>query len=176
MARAVVYWLYDDTCTDPRFDGWIGATSNWTRRLWRHRNDGLLPTVDFKFKFLFRGTMKQCLKIERTLRPTPNISWNKYPGGALGHASKGVPKSPEQRKRMRQAALDRYKDSYQHEFTSRTVKKGLKGIDRFGANNPRFGAHLSEETKQKIRDKIDERGGLSGKNNPNYRHGEYSKE
>ena len=52
---------------------------------------------------------------------------------------------------------------------SEAVKRGLKGIARSGANNPMFGRAMSEETKQKIRDAIDERGGISGSNNPNYR-------
>lgn len=36
-----------------------------------------------------------------------------------------------------------------------------------GEKNPFYGRHHTEETKEKIREKIEERGGLEGKNNPN---------
>jgi hypothetical protein len=75
---------------------------------------------------------------------------------------------------MRAAALKRYRDPAESERTSRAVKKGLRGIDRTGSNNPSFGKPMSEATKQKVRKRIAERGGLLGKSNPNYRHGRYA--
>jgi hypothetical protein len=44
-------------------------------------------------------------------------------------------------------------------------------VDRAGKNNSMFGKHHSEESKQKISDRVAERGSHSGENNPNYRHG-----
>ena len=82
---------------------------------------------------------------------------------------KGRPKSPDQREKMRQASLRRYQDPTERQRTSEAVKRGLKGIDRSGAGNSMFGRTMSEETKQKIRDAIDERGGVPGSRNPNYR-------
>jgi hypothetical protein len=107
------------------------------------------------------------------MRPTAGIGWNKLPGGQFGHAGKGIPKPPEQREKMRQAALTRYADPAEHKRTSKAVKRGLKNVDRSGPNNPRYGKPVSEETKQKMRDRIVERGGVAGRKNPNYRSGEY---
>ena len=175
-AAGVVYWLYDERCVCIWRHGYIGVTVTLERRLWRHRNEprtSFLPD-QFEGQVLFRGHIKHCLALEKKLRPTPGIGWNRLPGGLAGHATKGVPKSPEQREKMRQAALKRYADPAEHERTARAVKKGLKGIDRSGSNNSNFGKPVSEETKEKMRQRIVERGGVDGQNNPNYKHGRYS--
>jgi hypothetical protein len=113
------------------------------------------------------------MAIENQLRPTAGIGWNRLPGGPSGHAAKGVPKSAEHREKIRQAALRRWAstDEATREKHSKIVSKGLKHVDRSGANNPSFGKHQSDETKQKVRERITERGGVSGANNPNFRHG-----
>ena len=119
------------------------------------------------------------LKLEQQLRPTANIGWNKISRRpSTASRGKGIPKSPEQREKMRQAALRRWAEATPAalERQSKAVKKGLRGIKRWGRSNPRFGKSLSEQTKQKIRNKIAERGGVSGENNPNYRHGGYIEE
>jgi hypothetical protein len=124
---------------------------------------------------LFEGTIKQCIALEQMLRPVARIGWNELPGGQFGHAQKGIPKSPEQREKMRQAALRRYADPAERERTSKDVKLGIKikKRDYTGAKNPNYGKITSEAAKQKMRDKIAERGGVNGENNPNYRHGDY---
>jgi hypothetical protein len=169
-ARGVVYWLFDDSCTDVQQHGYVGMTVSWPRRLWRHRSESTFPVTEFQGRVLFEGTVKQCLDVELKLRPTAGIGWNKFPGGRSGHAMKGIPKSPEQRAKMRAAALERYKDPKEHERTSRDVKRGRRRakVDQSGANNPMYGRPMSEATKEKIRQKIIERGGVSGANNPNF--------
>jgi hypothetical protein len=109
------------------------------------------------------------------MRPTAGIGWNRFPGGLAGHAGKGVPKSPEQRAKMRAAALARYRKPGERERTQRAVKKAFRNIDRSGENNAMFGRHHSEETKQKLRDRIAERD-TTGRRNPNWRHGAYVKD
>jgi hypothetical protein len=84
------------------------------------------------------------------------------------NSTKGKPKSAEHRAKIAAAALRRYQDPAEHQRTSEAVKRGLADIDRSGAGNSMFGRTMSEETKQKIRDAIDERGGVSGSRNPNY--------
>jgi len=176
QTKAVVYWLFDSTCDDPRQHGYVGVTVSWPRRLWRHRCESaaFLP-AEFEGRLLFEGSVKKCLAFEKELRPVAGVGWNRLPGGLGGHAMKGVSKSPEQKEKMRQAALRRYANPKERERLSRDVKRGFeqKGTDRSGANNHRFGTHQSEETKQRIRDAIAARGGVSGENNPNYRHGNY---
>lgn len=174
--RGVVYWLFDEHCVCIWRHGYIGVTVRWPHRMHRHRcetESDFLPD-NFQGKVLFRGHIKECLALETQLRPRAGIGWNRFPGGLSGHASKGIAKSPEHREKIRQAALRRYADPAEHERTSRAAKLGLKNIDRSGAKNAMFGQHHSEQTKQKIRDKIAERGGITGERNPNYRHGRYS--
>jgi len=92
----------------------------------------------------------------------------KQPRAGVGFASpplarhphgRGKPKSPEHREKIRQATIARYRNPAEHEKTSRAVRRALRNIDRSGPNNPMFGCKMSEETKQKIRDKIIERMG-----------------
>ena len=253
----VCYWLYDNICTDPQNDGYVGISVCLPQRLARHRFNKQFPS-NFKWKILFTGDVLECLAYELELRPDFNIGWNKDRGGNRGSVSrikskqseatrrkksiamllrcrtaetiekrsvarrafladversslwrtrmtnafKGIPKSPEQRQkiadtltghvrtsesRVKQsnstkgkpksaehrakiaaAALRRYQDPAEHQRTSEAVKRGLADIDRSGAGNSMFGRTMSEETKQKIRDAIDERGGVSGSRNPNY--------
>jgi hypothetical protein len=176
-AVGVVYWLSDERCICLWRHGYVGVTVSWPHRLHRHRCETQSDFLPDKFngQVIFRGPIKQCLEIETQLRPKAGIGWNRLPGGLSGHAMKGVPKSPEQREKMRQAALRRWAntDEAAREKHSKIVSKGLKHIDRTGANNPSFGKHQSEETKQKVRERIAERGGISGANNPNFRHGGY---
>jgi hypothetical protein len=139
----------------------------------QHRQSG--KWTNFQIEIIFRGSKREALALEKRLRPTPGIGWNVGIGGfADGRGMRGVPKSQEHRERMRAGALKRYADPAEHKRTADAVKKALKLIDRTGSNNPRFGKHLSEDTKAKIRQRLAERGGMSGPNNPNYRHGRYS--
>ena len=174
-AEWLVYWLYDDTCANYAEHGCVGATKETRlyQRLNQHQTNRRIPK-DFHYKILFRGSQKAALQLEAELRPKPYIGWNVGVGGfANGGGLRGIPKTPEQREKMRQAALARYADPKERERTQRAVKKAFKTIDRSGENNPRFGTHMSEEAKQKSRDTIAANGGRAGKRNANYRHGEY---
>jgi hypothetical protein len=190
-----VYWLYDDTCTQPSESGYIGCCSRLDVRLRAHRQGhgthkgAVNVPADFKVAVLFVGPENECLAHENLFRPGPNIGWNIRPGGlpsargtkhtaefkrwhaeAASKRFKGVRKSPEQKANMSAAAFARYADPAEHEKTSRAL---IGKIDNRGKRNPMFGRHMSEATKEKIRAKILERGGVSGKNNPRYRHGRY---
>jgi hypothetical protein len=165
----LVYWLHDDRCVCPWRHGYIGISTNWFRRLKRHRtNLGV-----FQWKHLFTGSIEQCLKLERQLRPKPGIGWNEAPGGWPGGGA--APKKRTTRELMRAAALRRYADPAERERTKLIVRAVFKNIDRTGASNGHFGKSTTEAAKQKMRDAIAARGGVSGKRNPNYRHGRYVK-
>jgi hypothetical protein len=86
-------------------------------------------------------------------------------------ATKDRSKSPKTIENMRLAALRRYQKPGEKERMASIVKEALKDVDRSGANNPRFGVTLSDETKALIAQRLTERGGYRGANNPNYRHG-----
>lgn len=170
----VVYWLHDQFGVCWWRHGYIGVTQAWPRRFYRHRSESKFLPNHFEGEIIFKGSIKQCLALEQQLRPVAGIGWNRFPGGLSGYAAKGIPKSPEQREKMRAAALRRYSDPAERERTQAAVKEALKGIDRSGAANSMYGKHQSEAAKQKIRTKIAERGGFTGANNPNYRHGRYT--
>jgi hypothetical protein len=178
MAKAttcVVYWLYNDGCICPWRHGYIGISVRWPQRLYRHKIDGTHFRVkDTKWRILFIGTQDQCLELEKQLRPHLGIGWNKaYGGETTGKGIRGIPKSPEWREKMRLAALARYAKPGEKERTAKAVKNVLRHVDRSGENNSHFGKPTSESAKQKMRNRIAERGGVSGKRNPNYRHGRY---
>jgi hypothetical protein len=130
----VVYWLYDESCTDITRHGYIGACVRLDARLRAHRrNPGSyesaigIPVTDFQVKIIFTGPIDECQNLEAKLRPHGNIGWNRKRGGgrsplgtrygtafkqrvanAASKRFKGIPKSLEQRKKMREAALRRY--------------------------------------------------------------------
>jgi hypothetical protein len=74
------YWAYDDTCLDPKTDGYVGVTENPSGRRSVLVSIGRVPK-DAKFLILFEGDREQCLRLERVLRPEKNIGWNRDRGG-----------------------------------------------------------------------------------------------
>ena len=172
-----VYWLYSGKGKRPKNHGYIGITANLEMRILQHqrlneRHRVLKVPKEFNWRVLFIGTKKQCLELEKRLRPRSNIGWNHGPGGVANSAS-GVPKSTEHREKIRLASIARWAKKGAREKQSIAVKKGLREIDRSGANNAMWGKHMSEEAKEKVRQKIIERGGVWGRNNPNYKDGSF---
>lgn len=167
----LVYWINDDSCTLHREHGLIGVTmaSRLYFRLRQHEASRRIPKP-FRYEIIFRGSQKEALALEAELRPRPGIGWNVGVGGfPHGGGLRGVPKSPEHRAKQNAAALARYAKPGEKEKTSKAVKRGLKNVNRTGVNNSNYGKTMSEETKNKIRQRIIERGGVSGSKNPNYR-------
>ena len=131
-----VYWLYDETCIDPRTDGYIGFTSQKPpKRFSQHQYaTGIYRKVPKKFcsLILFQGTVEECELLEKILRPHKFIGWNVLAGGS-------------------------------------------HSLKRHGIHNFRFGTHMSEKEKQKIRIKIIERGGIINPVPPGTRRSEETK-
>lgn len=138
----LVYWLHDTQCICPWKHGYVGISSRWHRRLWRHQREGKFPP--FEATILFRGTRDECLELEEWLRPTWRVGWNNWKGGRAGPTT---PKTLSTRENMRLAALKRFQDPRERE------KQRINNIgkhDHRGENNPRFGKQLSEEEKKNI--------------------------
>ena len=152
----VVYWLRDERCICPWRHGYIGISERWPRRLIRHRRES---PRSFEWKILFEGSVEECMKLEGLFRSRPMTGWNLASGGIKGGGT--APKKEPTREKMRAAALARYTKPGEKEYTSRAVKRGLKGVNRSGANNANFGKHMSEAAKDKVRAKIVERGWIS---------------
>ena len=74
-------------------------------------------------------------------------------------ATKDRSKNEATREKMRQAALRRYRNPAERKRTGLAAKMGrdAKGIDQSGANNPRFGVTMSDETKALITQRAKER-------------------
>lgn len=150
-ATCVLYWLYDDRCICPWRHGYIGVTVRLTNRLSAHRRSGHFP--NFHCQILFTGSIIECAALEFKMRPNGMIGWNVGCGGNR--------KSIEQREKMRKRALTRWSDPAARVAHRAIVKAGLAGIDRSGMSNANYGKKTSEAAKQKMRDRIIERGGIA---------------
>jgi hypothetical protein len=75
-----VYWAYDTTCENAVNSGYIGVSENPKQRFNSLRCARVIPP-QAKSNILFEGTRKECLKLEKQLRPHTGIGWNKYTGG-----------------------------------------------------------------------------------------------
>lgn len=155
----VVYWLFDEKCTNPHQHGLIGATGRLWQRMFQHRENksGRLPE-NFRVEILLRATKSECLAYEAELRPQPGIGWNVGIGGfANGRGLRGIAKTEEHRAKQRAAALARYADPTERARTAEAVRKAFEGGD---FRRKSKGHSQTEATKQKIRDRIIERGGI----------------
>lgn len=76
-----VYWLHDETCSDPQLHGYVGVTSRPRKRLKEHRNHRRVPDHS-QMSILFEGNRGLCHAIEHVYRPGNDIGWNRAPGGA----------------------------------------------------------------------------------------------
>lgn len=79
----VVYWLYDDTCSVPENDGYVGVSHKFPVRLKAHQKYGKFPS-GFKHMILLTGVERDCYEKEAEYRPRPGMGWNKYSGGKIG--------------------------------------------------------------------------------------------
>jgi len=74
------YWVYDLGCGCEAESGYVGVTEDPTTRLQSLRITGTVPR-HAKMTILLEGDRAECLAMERKLRPSRNIGWNKAPGG-----------------------------------------------------------------------------------------------
>jgi predicted GIY-YIG superfamily endonuclease len=90
-----VYWIRKEQHTDIETEGYVGITKNFRERMRAHcKNRHKTPLTSaikaYGFTNLHREiveeniTLEEALKIEKKLRPFPNIGWNLQTGGELG--------------------------------------------------------------------------------------------
>lgn len=96
----LVYWLHDETCVRPGWDGYIGVAicSREKARWLEHKRSGRFPPSTI-MTVLMRENAEACYLYEHVLRPHARIGWNIAAGGARGNKS-GIPKSEETRKKI----------------------------------------------------------------------------
>ena len=136
--ECILYWLFDDSCICLWRHGYIGITTNWIKRLQRHRRT---MARAFRFAILYRGSKQECRKLEHQLRPHRHIGWNVAPGGNL--ARFGAQHSDEAKKRMSIAATQRSPPSEETRERLRIASTGR-------TNKGRVGQKKSEQERAKI--------------------------
>jgi predicted GIY-YIG superfamily endonuclease len=142
----VVYWIRKNNHTDPRAEGYVGVTTNLTKRIQEHKREkwfckeyyvvDILQTFDLEADaYLF----------EEQMRPTSNIGWNINKGGIKPPVNnrKGVPlplwaadKKQRHSIRMkecyREGIIKHWTNNYSKEEVSKRISKGDPGKSRRG--------------------------------------------
>lgn len=136
-----VYWLHDETCTNPKVSGYVGVTADLPKRISSHRKKRSQRFGIFQYVILFEGTRDECFAVEARLRPHSNIGWNICQGGKDGY-----------RKEYKRPDLSEY--NTKHKKGKPSGRKGkpnpLKGIPNLKARG-RKGYIRSEEVRSKLR-------------------------
>ena len=141
----VVYWLHEWGCEESWYThGYIGVTNNLVLRIRNHRNSGQF--IDgFLVSILFEGTTKECLDVEKRVRPNKNIGWNRMVGGWPSDPSR--PKPIEWRKSRSKATKGSGNGFFGKKHTQET--RELYSQQLMG-NTRRLGHKHSDETKKKM--------------------------
>jgi len=149
-ALHVCYWVFDQTCVCPWRHGYVGVTKNRETRQRQH----LRRFNGARFQILFRGSQRECRKVEYALRPVAGIGWNKSPGGQRSQPWTGESRAKvsEAMKRINTVEVRARKSDARmgyvlSEETKRKISKVHEGKKLRGV-----GWRHSEETKQKIRE------------------------
>lgn len=79
MTECCVYWLFDETCSVPENDGYVGVSTNLPQRLREHKSKDRRKWSGVEI--LFVGTRLECLEKEIGYRPFAGIGWNSNSGG-----------------------------------------------------------------------------------------------
>lgn len=122
MKTCVVYWIYDLSCKSILTDGYVGISNSLRRRHRDHIKASTVPP-DSLCRMLMIGSRDYCFEIERRLRPTKGIGWNRAPGGEqgfiegwilskerkkqIGDVFRGIQKSVEHRQKLRDVQAGR---------------------------------------------------------------------
>jgi hypothetical protein len=80
--KCCVYWLFDETCSVPENDGYVGISTDLPQRLREHKSKSRRTWTGVEV--LFVGTVRECLEREIGYRPFPGIGWNSNSGGTSG--------------------------------------------------------------------------------------------
>jgi len=94
VGKCFVYWLHDNSCTDPSVHGYIGVTARPKKRAVEHRRSGKLPD-NFIMTIIHEGTVDECFAVEEQMRPQHRVGWNNLRGGHHRNHSLGSKYKPE---------------------------------------------------------------------------------
>lgn len=134
---AVVYWLHDETCFRPGWDGYVGVAfaHRLNQRITEHRRSKKFRNRKFEVRVLLEDHLNLCYTYEFVLRPSSRIGWNVAVGGArgslcgirhtdsskkkIGDSNRGR-KRPDLSERNRKMNVERYRDAVICPHCSRT--------------------------------------------------------
>ena len=128
MEKYELYWIKENTMSDPFSEGYIGITKRGAEiRVNEHIKQKELN--DVSYQVLHCGAKKYISELERKYRPESNIGWNKSPGGLAGGRPYGI-----------------YTKGWKH-----SEEANKKKSERFkGENNPMYGKNITEDHKKAI--------------------------
>jgi hypothetical protein len=133
MTEYTIYWIKHNKHYDLKFQGYIGITSNFKKRMWEHKvdsrkKDSLLYRAANKYgwdnlekQIIYQGDKESCQLLEELLRPKEYIGWNICIGGY-------VPKSPSKEARLKTSLRCKGKpgtphtDKFKLELRNRNMK------------------------------------------------------
>ena len=171
----VLYWIKHSDHNDIRSEGYVGISSNVNNRFKRHKflhtNKHLANAIKkYGWKNLIKQVMlvadeSYCLMIEKLLRAKESIGWNIAIGGGKPPLYKGGNPLSEETKakisatktgvKLTGANLERAKKQVVEVGKNTRFQKGVvhspEVIQKL--SQARVGRKLSEETKEKIRQK-----------------------
>jgi predicted GIY-YIG superfamily endonuclease len=137
---AYVYWLFDETCSTVNCSGYVGVTATLKNRFKSHKKRfgdhiSIAP--------LFEGTREECFFIERGLRPSPGMGWNRAVGGSQGW-SHGFSHSKKTKDKLKKAwteerKLEASRRRKELNKSLRGQKRSLQSKKMQGSNNPMYG-------------------------------------
>lgn len=110
---AYLYWAHLIEHTNCKTQGYIGVTTNTTKRWSQHRQRqdclhfgraiALYGKENIIFEILFDGPLEGCYQLEEYFRPTENIGWNIRVGGKAGSGMTGKQHTKESIQKMKLA-------------------------------------------------------------------------
>jgi hypothetical protein len=168
-----VYWLFDETCSVPENDGYIGITNNPRQRRAEHRSLNKLRWTGFKI--LFVGTRDECLERELGYRPHPGIGWNCNSGGGSGKtfAKETRRKISENQKWRRASEATKAKMRAAHANRSPELRAMYRALAK--GNKSRTGQKASaEERAKQSKARLGNKNAVGNKNRVGKKHSDES--
>ena len=101
IKECVVYWIHTEEHKDMTRQGYIGVSTQVDKRLkehfnkiktGKHENPHLQRAIEVyhtQVDIIFIGSLEECLRLEKELRPHKQIGWNICPGGGIPPTTTG---------------------------------------------------------------------------------------
>lgn len=153
MSECYVYWLRRPHENNVKTEGYIGITTNVSRRYKQHCKNTINPKLRNIFEkdgdiiqthIIFSGNKEDCLIIEQQLRPANEIGWNLVKGSGAPPSQLGR-KNPHSEETKRKMSVTR---KLQGNFRT-GIKHSNETIEKIKSSNK--GQLRSQETIEKLR-------------------------